>query len=147
MLALALPTAAFLYAGMVLSAATNAPVEVYVAGRPEWEAGEWLAARMAPDEVLLATEDSGFWLASLIPGRVWLGHKGITYDVEGKRQVVDAVLAGPPDAAAHLLAIHGIRYLYYGPRERALGVIAETPELRKVYETPDVTIFQVESRS
>jgi len=145
MLALALPTAAFLYAGMVLSAATNAPVEVYVASRPEWEAGEWLATRMAPDEVVLATEDSGFWLAALIPGRVWLGHKGITYDVEGKRQVVDAVLAGPPADIAHLLTAHGIRYLYYGPRERALGAVEETPALRRVYTTPDVTIFQVAS--
>jgi len=139
----ALPTAAFLYAGMALSAATNAPVEVYVARRAEWDAGEWLAHQMTPTDVVLATEDSGFWLAALVPGRVWLGHKGITYDVPTKRAVVAEVLAGPPDRAARLLAERGIAYLYYGPRERAEGALSEAPGLRRVYAGPEVEIFRV----
>jgi hypothetical protein len=140
----ALPTAAFLYAGMVLSAATNAPVEVYVARRAEWDAGEWLAHQMTTSDVVLATEDSGFWLAALVPGRVWLGHKGITYDVPTKRAVVADVLAGPPDRAARLLAEQGIAYLYYGPRERAEGALSETRGLRRIYAGPEVEIFRVE---
>jgi hypothetical protein len=140
----ALPTAAFLYVGMLLSAATNAPVEVYVARRAEWEAGEWLARQMSPSDVVLATEDSGFWLASLIPGRVWLGHKGITYDVPTKRAVVTAVLTGPADGAARVLAEHGVGYLYYGPREREQGALTEAPGLRRVYASPEVEIFRVE---
>lgn len=137
-----LPTAAFLYAGMVLSAATNYPVEVYVARRDEWVAGEWLAARMAPDEVVLATEESGFWLAALVPGRVFLGHKGITYDVAGKRAAVDAVLAGPPEAVASRLAAHGVHYLYYGPRERARGDLAGAPGLVPLYQAPEIAIYR-----
>jgi len=143
----ALPTAAFLYAGMVLSAATNAPVEVYVAHRAEWEAGEWLARQIAASDVVLASEDSGFWLAALIPGRVWLGHKGITYDVPTKRAVVADVLAGPPDRAAQLLREHRITYLYYGPREREQGALQEGPGLRRVYASPEVEIFRPEPAS
>ena len=138
-----LPTAAFLYAGMVLSAATNYPVEVYVASHDEWAAGQWLAARMAPDEVVLATEESGFWLAALVPGRVFLGHKGITYDVVGKRAVVEAVLAAPPAEVAPLLATHGVRYLYYGPRERARAAWIDAPGLERVYRAAEVTIYRV----
>jgi hypothetical protein len=146
LVALAFPTAAFLYAGMVLSAATGAPVEVYVARRAEWQAGEWLAAQMRPTDVVLATEDTGFWLAALVPGRVWLGHKGITYDVPAKRQVVVDVLAGPPEAAVRQLAASGVSYLYYGPRERAhAGTILEAPGLRRVYQNPEVEIFRVET--
>lgn len=141
-----LPTAAFLYAGMVLSAATNYPVEVYAARRDEWAAGEWLAAHMAPDEVVLATEESGFWLAALVPGRVFLGHKGITYDVADKRAVVDAVLTASPGEVARMLAAHGIHYLYYGPRERARGPLAEAPGLVLVYQTPEVAIYRVAIR-
>jgi hypothetical protein len=99
---------------------------------------------MAGDEVVLATEKSGFWLAALIPGRVWLGHEGITYDVPGKQAVVNEVLASSPAAAARLLAAHGVKYLYYGPRERAQATIAEAPGLRRVYATPEVEIYQVE---
>jgi hypothetical protein len=141
---LALPTAAFLYVGVIGSALANTPLQVYVASRAEWQAGEWLAARMGTDEVVLATEKSGFWLAALIPGRVWLGHEGITYDVPGKRAVVDEVLASSPAAAARLLAAHGVTYLYYGPRERAQGTVTEAPGLRRVYATPEVEIYQVE---
>ncbi len=143
----ALPTAAFLYVGMLLSAATNAPVEVYVARRAEWEAGEWLARQMSPSDVVLATEDSGFWLAALVPGRVWLGHKGITYDVPAKRAVVAAVLTGPADRAARLLAEHDVDYLYYGPRERAQGALSEAPGLRRVYASAEVEIFRLEPDS
>lgn len=143
-LAAGLPTAAFLYVGMVISAATNAPVEVYVAPRREWDAGEWLAARMTPGDVVLATEDTGFWLAPLVPGRVFLGHKGITYDVDTKRQIVAAVLAGPPAEASRLSRSQGIRYLYYGPREQAEGRLAEAPGLRRIYQAGDVEIFQVD---
>jgi hypothetical protein len=143
LVALVLPTAAFLYVGVVASAVANTPLAEYVATRPEWEAGEWLAARMDRTEVVLATEKSGFWLAALIPGRVWLGHEGITYDVPAKRAVVDEVLAAGPDGAARLLAAHGVTYLYYGPRERALGAIRPTEGLEGIYQTPEVEIYRV----
>jgi hypothetical protein len=141
--ALGLPTAIFLYGGVVASALANTPLTVYVASRAEWAAGEWLAARMMPDEVVLATEKSGFWLAALVPGRVWLGHEGITYDVPTKRAVVAEVLAAPPAEAARRLAAHGVTYLYYGPRERALGALTPAPGLEPVYESPEVVIYRV----
>jgi hypothetical protein len=100
---------------------------------------------MRPTDVVLATEDTGFWLAALVPGRVWLGHKGITYDVPTKRRVVIDVLAGPPEAAVRQLAAAGVSYLYYGPRERAHGgTILEAPGLRRVYQSPEVEIFRVD---
>jgi len=161
--ALALPTALFLYVGVVYSAVANTPLTVYVATREEWQAGEWLAAHMTPDEVVLGVEQSGSWLAALVPGRVWLGHDGITYDVPGKRAVVEQVLHSPPEDAARLLAEHGVKYLFYGPRERAEGNIGETPgrleplaappgihgfrllpALRRIYQQGDVEIYLVD---
>ncbi len=141
---LALPTALFLYVGVVYSAVANTPLTVYVASRDEWQAGEWLAARMGPEEVVLGAEKSGFWLAALVPGRVWLGHEGITYDVPGKHAVIERVLHSPPDEAARILRQHGINYLFYGPRERAEGTLTETGALRRIYEDGGVEVFRVE---
>jgi hypothetical protein len=140
---LALPTALFLYVGVVYSALANTPLTVYVATRAEWEAGEWLAAHMAPDEVVLGAEKSGFWLAALIPGRVWLGHDGITYDVPGKRAVIDQVLHGPPDTAARILRDNGVSYLFYGPRERAESTSSPGPGVQRVYDAGGVEIYRV----
>jgi hypothetical protein len=162
--ALSLPTAAFLYVGAVYSAVANTPLKVYVASREEWQAGEWLAARMTPDDVVLGVEKTGFWLAALVPGRVWLGHDGITYDVPGKRAVIDEVLHSTPGEAARILGDHGIRYLFYGPRERAEGAaITEAPgreeplpappgihgmrwlpALQRIYQQGDVEIYCVD---
>jgi hypothetical protein len=144
---LALPTALFLYVGVVYSALANTPLTVYVASREEWRAGEWLAARMAPEEVVLGVEESGFWLAALIPGRVWLGHDGITYDVPGKRAVIDQVLHSAPPDAARLLGEHHVTYLFYGPRERAEGTITTTAGLQRIYAAGDVEIFRVDLSS
>jgi hypothetical protein len=141
---LALPTALFLYVGVVYSALANTPMTVYVATRAEWEAGEWLAARMAPDEIVLGAEKSGFWLAALIPGRVWLGHDGITYDVPGKRAVIDDVLRSTPAEAARILADHDVNYLFYGPRERAAGMLGPAPGLERVFETEGAEIYRVD---
>jgi hypothetical protein len=141
---LALPTALFLYVGVVYSALANTPLTVYVATRAEWEAGEWLAARMAPDEIVLGAEKSGFWLAALIPGRVWLGHDGITYDVPGKRAVIDDVLRSTPAEAARILADHDVNYLFYGPRERAAGMLGPAPGLERVFETEGAEIYRVD---
>jgi hypothetical protein len=159
---LALPTAAFLYVGVVYSALANTPLTVYVASREEWQAGEWLAAHMATDEVVLGEQKSGFWLAALVPGRVWLGHEGITYDVLGKQVVIDAVLHSTPDEAAALLSSNGVTYLFVGPRERAEGSMTVTPgatavaapgssidrgqppALRRVYQEGGVEIYRVE---
>ena len=67
---------------------------------------------------------------------------GITYDVPGKRAVIDEVLHSPPEQAGRILGDHGVRYLFYGPRERTDGTLTEGPGLQRIYQSGDVEIYR-----
>jgi len=110
-------------------------------------AGQWLVTAMGPDDVVLADAPTGNYLAGLTPGRVFVGHPIGTLGHDEKRQATWRFYLGKDDDAGHgFLAANNIRYVVYGPHERALGAAPPgvTPALRSVYETPEVTIYVVE---
>jgi len=111
------------------------------------EAGQWLATVMGPDDVVLAEAPTGNYLAGLTMGRVFVGHPIGTLGHDEKRQAAWRFYLGSDGDANHrFLAANNIRYVVHGPHERALAAAppGAAHVLRSVYETPQITIYEVE---
>jgi hypothetical protein len=114
------------------------------------EAGEWLASASGTDDVILAEALTGNYLAGLIPGRVFVGHPIATLRFAEKEAAVRRFYRGSDDheARRQFLRANAIRYVVYGPYERAADASsfdsnATSEYLRPVYTSPDVIIYQV----
>ena len=135
----------YLVSGYTLAAATRHPAFFHTAD--ELAAAGWLAAHSGWDETVLAAYETGNWIAGTVGHRVVLGHWAETVDCEAKREGVAAFYgADLTDAQRRgLLGQWGVRYVYFGPRERALGGFesAADPYLEPVFSRGDVTIYRL----
>jgi hypothetical protein len=113
-------------------------------------AGAWLSARMQADDVVLAQILTGNFLAGIVPGRAYLGHWVATLDFARKQQEMTWFYAAPLDEERlRFLRDRQIRFVVYGPHERAIG--APRPDastaggslLELVYDVDGVAIYQV----
>lgn len=114
------------------------------------QAGQRLAQRVGPGEIVLGHTISGNLLAGMIRGRVYAGHWVATLDFARKEREVRWFYSGSLDAdRVQFLRDQGIRYVVYGPYERALG--AQIPladdqlseALALVEETDGVRVYAV----
>jgi hypothetical protein len=111
------------------------------------DAGRWLARVMGPDDVVLAEGLTGNYLAGVMSGRVYVGHPIGTLGHYEKWQAAQRFYLERNDQAAlRFLIANDIRYVVYGPHERELGAapLGPTGYLRLVYDTPEVSIYEVE---
>lgn len=118
---------------------------IFVAG-DQVAATRWLAERAAGD-VVLAAHETGNYLPAYANVRAFLGHGPETLHSDEKRELVARFFAAGTDDAwrRSLLAEYNVRYLYYGPHERALGDFNpdEAVYLRRVYEAGEVVLYAV----
>ncbi len=103
-------------------------------------------ARLPPGGVL-ASRETGNWLPHRAGQRVALGHWFMTLQLFGKREAFSRLLSPgtPPAERDEILRAFGARYLYYGPRERALGPPPQTAAvpLEPIFLRGQVTIFRI----
>ncbi|HEY75271.1 MAG TPA: hypothetical protein G4O00_03700 [Thermoflexia bacterium] len=115
--------------------------------RDEVAAMEWLEWETPPDEVVLSSFVVGHFLPGLTGDRAFLGNAVMTLDFNRKREQVAAFFGnGMSDAdRIALLRRYGVRYVFYGPAERALGSYdpASAPFLEPVFRTGEVDIYAV----
>jgi asparagine N-glycosylation enzyme membrane subunit Stt3 len=108
-------------------------------------AADWLASRMTPNDIVLSHALTGNHLAGRIPGRVYVGHWVASLNFEEKRRQSRWFYAAPLDEARmHFLHEAGIRYVVYGPHERA-PLPPDDAHLAPVYDVDSVVVFVVES--
>ena len=98
----------------------------------------WLGAR-AQGEVVLAGPETGLFIPARAWARVVYGHPFETVNAEANRQAVTAFFAG--QGGDDLLARPDVAYIFYGPRERALGTWAAPPGWTAVFQQGEVTIY------
>jgi hypothetical protein len=107
---------------------------------------DWLDARSAERAVVLSGLELGQYVPALTGHRAFLSHWAQTVRFYEKQHDVTAFFdqATPAAARQALLDRYQITYIIYGAEERASGGFdpATAPSLRKVFETPEVTIFQ-----
>jgi hypothetical protein len=110
------------------------------------EAMQWLDQE-ADGEVVLAVYETGNVLPAYANVRAFVGHGPETVNSDEKRALAQAFFGNTADEAWRraLLKKFNVRYVYYGPNEKAAGdfVPGQATYLREIYQNEDVRIFEV----
>jgi hypothetical protein len=109
---------------------------------PEEKAGlAWLDTQ-ADGEIVLASPTMGLFIPAWSDARVLYGHFLETVDAVNQERLVTDFFAGHIADPAQFLQTYGVRYVFYGPRERALGPPPALPaEWQIQFQQGDVTIY------
>jgi uncharacterized membrane protein len=108
----------------------------------------WLRNR--PEAVVLCSPQTGSFIPAWSSQRVVYGHPFETVRAERRREQVEAYWSGEMTSLeqAAFLREHGVRYLFIGPRERAIG--GQAGERTRVgdlaFERDDTRIYEVSER-
>ena len=147
--ALALPSTLFLVISACLAAAQSPDFRL---SSDEIAAVDWLGENSGVEDTLLSSYRIGGFVPARTGHRVFLGHWAETIDMERKREAVARFFslkaagdAADDTARQNLLREYGIRFVFYGPHERALGTFDPTQVdyLACVYRQGDVSVFRV----
>jgi hypothetical protein len=112
--------------------------------RGEAQAMDWIEAHTQSDALFLASAQTGLFIPAHTGRRVLYGHPFETVNALKEEADVNAFFSGDgqyePDL---LLADREVDFVFYGLREKDLGYIPQSSQLKAVYNHNDVTIFQV----
>jgi hypothetical protein len=128
---------------MITVAQRSRPIFIPVA---EVEAARWLGQHVTADDVVLAAYETGNYLPTRMPARVFVGHGPETVYSDEKRKMLDQFFAPENDnLRRQLLRDYHITFLFYGLVERALGSFspAEASYLQQAYDNGVVQIYRV----
>jgi hypothetical protein len=107
---------------------------------------EWIESHSSQDALILASPNMGLYIPAYTGRVVYYGHPFETADAEKMEAVVTHFFDGTiNDEERALLA--DADYIYYGPREKALGTILEEPTYQLVYSTDALKIFKIDHQS
>jgi hypothetical protein len=107
---------------------------------------DWLRENSAPGAVLFASYMTGNVAPSTTGMRVFLGHYAQTLRSDEKGPLVTQFYSNTAsdDEIRKVFAEHRVRYVIYGPFERALSnAFMPAPWLRLAYRAGDVMIFEL----
>jgi hypothetical protein len=104
----------------------------------------WLEASSDFDAAVISSYEIGGYVPAFSGRRSFMGHWTETVDLETKRELAAAYYAG--EEGEELLFRYHIDYVFYGPREKAMGTALDNPPayLEPVFSSGDVTLFRVE---
>jgi hypothetical protein len=109
--------------------------------RTELAAFQWLDEH-ASGAVVLAAPESGLFIPAYSGTRVIYGHPFETVQADARRIGVQRFYGGlTSNAAENYLRAEGVEYVFYGPRERALGPLPTLPNWKPVYSEGGIEIW------
>ncbi len=109
--------------------------------RTELDAFEWLDEH-APGVLVLAAPDSGLLIPAYSRARVIYGHPFETPQTDARRLEVQRFYGELTSIAAEdYLDSAGVKYVFYGPRERALGSLPALPDWKPAFSAGGVEIW------
>lgn len=145
LLGLSLPSTGLLLAGGFGVALV--PASPAFRPAPETSAFEWLATQAKGSPVVLAAYSTANALPAWAPVRVVAGHGPESADLATLLPQVEAFFGTAEDEASRreFLARQGVRYVFYGPQERAEGGWNPTaaPYLSLRYTDEGYAVFEV----
>jgi hypothetical protein len=140
-----LPTNVYLFAWRFVDLGRHRhPYYLY---RDEVNALGWLRANSSSDEVVLSGLVVGRYIPNVAGNRAFLAHWAMTADIYRKQDLIqeffDSVTSN--DQRRALVEEYGIRYIFYGSEERALGqfVPDSLPFVERVFVSPHATVYRV----
>ena len=138
---LAIPTNLILIATGVFAAQTH-DLNIYLT-RGEADGLAWLGEHASTDDLILAGPEIGAYIPARTDGRVLYGHPFETVNAEAQEALVTGFYADGKSSAqlAAFLQDQGIDYVFYGPREQALGQLVVPEDWRPAFKSHNVTIY------
>ena len=110
------------------------------------DASRWLSDETTAQDIVLAHERSGNYLAGEIPGRVFVAHRTASLNPEMKREELRIFADGATeDVERHrILDTSGADFLFYGPYERTLGSFQpkDADFLALAYKNSEVEVYR-----
>ncbi len=110
--------------------------------RDEYEALTWLAADNPAQSLVMASGDTGLFIPVYSDDRVLYGHPLETAHAEEMQALVEGFYQGGTPAE-ETLAAYGVDYVFYGPREQALGRPAWLEGRTPAFAQGDVQVYAV----
>ncbi len=115
--------------------------------RAEVEAVDWLRANTARSSVVLGEAETGNFIAARAGNRVVVGHWAETVDWQKKFEETNRFYRAELDDAAQreLFARYRVAYVFFGPRERELGMVnfPRVDYAQTVFSNVAVQIFAI----
>ncbi|MGD2144474.1 MAG: hypothetical protein PVF54_08360 [Anaerolineae bacterium] len=111
----------------------------------------WLEENTNPDDVVLSSFTIGHYIPGLAGNRPFLSNAVMTMDSHDKEKMMEAFFDRDTSDAERdvLLRRYGIRYLFHGLAERALGAFepAQSGLFEKVYARPQTQVYALRHES
>jgi hypothetical protein len=112
----------------------------------ELQAMRWLEIHSAWQDPVFASEETGNVIPAVIGHRVYAGHWAESTNYRSKVEEINLFFQpGTADADRfQILRTSGCRYVFYGPRERELGIVdfRGAGFLKLVYDNPTVQLYE-----
>jgi hypothetical protein len=139
--ALSLPGNLLVYTATLGAIQKPDPKQGIFLTRDEADALDWLRDNIPPRALVLASPTTGLHLPARTDARVIYGHPFETVDADARKHAVEDFFAGrvPPE---QFLAQYPVNYIFYGPREQALGPLPPlNGDWRILFQLGEVTIY------
>lgn len=111
----------------------------------ELDAAHWLDANTPDTAVVLGSYQTGNFIPAYAGNRTVLGHWAETAHITAKETAVAQFFASSTSHTTRqeLLTQENVAYLWYGPREQALGSFnpQTAPYLQPLYSNPTITLY------
>ena len=119
--------------------------------RDEVLAFHWLEEHTPADEVVLSSFVVGHFIPGLTGDRAFLGSAVMTLEFNDKREMVATFFDSATSDGERQAFIreNGIRYVFYGPAEQALGDYdpGKSPLFVKVFSSPHACVYAVKQET
>ncbi|MFQ5616698.1 MAG: hypothetical protein ACE5GO_09630, partial [Anaerolineales bacterium] len=145
---LALPTNLLVLLAGQEGARTRAPL--FYLRWDEAEALDWIEMNTPDDALILAGTQTGLFIPAYTGRRVIYGHPFETVDAERQKKAVQTFFQSLPETEAgdlnrssKFIAAYHPDYIFFGPREGALGKLPLSTGIELVYDVGGVQIYAV----
>jgi hypothetical protein len=103
----------------------------------------WISGQTPAGSLILASPESGLLIPAYTGRRVVYGHPFETVRADEEKAWVESIYRGAnqPDELIAQLRKRGVSYIYYGPREAAIGPLPTLPGMEKAYDAGGIQIY------
>jgi hypothetical protein len=138
LIAFSLPTNMIVLLAARQGVATHDP-QIYLR-RDEANALDWILKNTPENALILSAPGTGLFIPAYTGRRVIYGHPYETVDAKASKLAVTKFYESNGQTLGDL-GRFDIDYVFWGPREQALGSRLDRPNLRQVYQSGDVIVY------